>query len=131
MSHIPTRAMCWGRHIHGALGLTREDIHTILVAPPGNSYERMLDIAKVTQMLKSPSIAIVAQDDQQISKLVDDVIRVPAVEETIFSVPAILPGQLLPYYCSVEQGDINPDCQRSNIPRYAKVWNWLFPPGTH
>lgn len=131
MSHIPTRAMCWGRHIHGALGLTKEDIHTILVAPPGSSYERMLDIAKVTQMLKSPSVAIVAQDDNQISKMVDDVIRVPAVEETIFSVPAILPGQLLPYYCSVEQGDINPDCQRSNIPRYARVWNWLFPPGTH
>jgi glutamine---fructose-6-phosphate transaminase (isomerizing) len=131
MSHIPTRAMCWGRHIHGALGLTREDIHTILIAPPGNSYERMIDIAKVTQILKSPAIAIVAEDDQQISKMVDEVIRVPAVEETIFSVPAILPGQLLPYYCAIELGNINPDCQRSNIPRYARVWNWLYPPGTH
>jgi glucosamine--fructose-6-phosphate aminotransferase (isomerizing) len=131
MSHIPTRAMCWGRHIHGALGLTNEQIHTIIVAPPGNSYERMLDVAKVTQMLKSPSIAIVAEDDSQLSRMVDDVVRVPNVEETIFSVPAILPGQLLPYYCAIEQGDINPDCQRSNIPRYARVWNWLFPPGTH
>jgi glucosamine--fructose-6-phosphate aminotransferase (isomerizing) len=131
MAHIPTRAMCWGRHIHGALGLTRENIHTILIAPPGKSYARMLDIAKVTQMLKSPAIAIVAEDDDQISKMVDDVIRVPAVEETIFGIPAILPGQLLPYYCGVEQGDINPDCQRSNIPRYARVWNWLYPPGTH
>jgi glucosamine 6-phosphate synthetase-like amidotransferase/phosphosugar isomerase protein len=123
--------MCWGRHIHGALGLTDEQIHTIIVAPPGNSYERMLDVAKVTQMLKSPSIAIVAEDDDQISRMVDDVVRVPNVEETIFSIPAILPGQLLPYYCAIEQGDINPDCQRSNIPRYARVWNWLFPPGTH
>jgi glucosamine--fructose-6-phosphate aminotransferase (isomerizing) len=131
MAHIPTRAMCWGRHIHGALGLTKENIHTLLIVPPGNSYQRMLDVAKVTQMLKSPAIAIVTEDDRQISGMVDDVIRVPAVEETIFSIPAILPGQLLPYYCGVEQGDINPDCQRSNIPRYAKVWNWLFPPGTH
>jgi glucosamine--fructose-6-phosphate aminotransferase (isomerizing) len=131
MAHIPTRAMCWGRHIHGALGLTRENIHTILVAPPGSSYERMVDIARVTQMLKSPAIAIVAEDDHQIASMVDDVIRVPSVEETIFSVPAILPGQLLPYWCGVEQGDINPDCQRSNIPRHARVWNWLFPPGTH
>jgi glutamine---fructose-6-phosphate transaminase (isomerizing) len=131
MAHIPTRAMCWGRHIHGALGLTRENIHTILVAPPGSSYERMVDIAKVTQMLKSPAIAIVSEDDQLISSMVDDVIRVPNVEETIFTVPSILPGQLLPYYCAIEQGNINPDCQRSNIPRYAKVWNWLFPPGTH
>jgi glucosamine--fructose-6-phosphate aminotransferase (isomerizing) len=131
MSHIPTRSMCWGRHIHGALGLTRENIHTLLIAPAGNSYERMIDIAKVTQMLKSPAIAIVAEDDQVISKMVDDVIRVPAMEETIFGVPAMLPGQLLPYYCGVEQGNINPDCQRSNIPRYARVWNWLYPPGTH
>jgi len=131
MSHIPTRAMCWGRHIHGALGLTNEQIHTILVAPHGNSYERMLDVARVTQMLKSPCIAIVAEDDDQISKMVDDVIRVPNFEETIFSIPAILPGQLLPYYCALEQGNINPDCQRSNIPRYARVWNWLFPAGTH
>ena len=28
-------------------------------------------------------------------------------------------------------GGVNPDCQRSNIPRYARVWNWLFPPNTH
>jgi glucosamine--fructose-6-phosphate aminotransferase (isomerizing) len=131
MSHIPTRAMCWGRHIHGALGLTNEQIHTILVAPHGNSYERMQDIAKVTQILKSPAIAIVPENDDCISKMVDDVIRVPDLEETIFSIPAILPGQLLPYYCAIEQGNINPDCQRSNIPRYARVWNWLFPPGTH
>jgi hypothetical protein len=44
---------------------------------------------------------------------------------------AILPGQLLPYYCAVELGDVNPDCQRSNIPKYARVWHMLFPPGTH
>jgi glutamine---fructose-6-phosphate transaminase (isomerizing) len=131
MSHIPTNAMCWGRHIHGALGLTNEKIQTIIVAPPGQSYQRMVDIAKVTQMLKSPSIAIVSESDEEVSSRVDDVIRIPDVEETIFSLPAILPGQLLPYYCAVELGDINPDCQRSNIPRHAKVWNWLFPPGTH
>jgi glutamine---fructose-6-phosphate transaminase (isomerizing) len=131
MAHIPTRAMCWGRHIHGALGLTDEKIHTIIVAPPGEAYEHMVDIARVTQMLKSPSIAIVAEDDQRIASMVDDVVRVPNLEENVFTVPAILPGQLLPYWCAIEQGGINPDCQRSNIPRYARVWNWLFPPNTH
>ncbi len=131
MAHIPTRAMCWGRHIHGALGLTAPDIHTIIVAPPGLAYERMLDIARVTQMLKAPSTAIVAEDDHQMAGMVDNVVRVPTLEETLFTVPAILPGQLLPYWSAVEQGDINPDCQRSNIPRYARVWNWLVPPNTH
>ncbi|HVN55902.1 MAG TPA: SIS domain-containing protein [Anaerolineaceae bacterium] len=131
MAHIPTHPMCWGRHIHGALGLTNELIYTIIIAPPGEAYEHMIDIARVTQMLKSSSIAIVAEDDERIAPMVDDVIRMPKMEENIFSVPAILPGQLLPYWCAVEQGGINPDCQRSNIPRYARVWNWLFPPNTH
>jgi glucosamine--fructose-6-phosphate aminotransferase (isomerizing) len=131
MSHIPAKALCWGRHIHGAIGLSDERIHTIIVAPPGHAYERMIDVAKVTQMLKTPSIAIVADDDEQIASMVDDVIRLPKMEETLFSVLAILPGQLLPYYCAVELGDVNPDCQRSNIPKYARVWLMLFPPGTH
>ena len=43
---------------------------------------------------------------------------------------AVLPGQLLPYWCGVELG-LNPDTQRSNVPKHARVWNMLFPPGTH
>jgi hypothetical protein len=31
----------------------------------------------------------------------------------------------------VAQGDINPDTQRANIARHARVWNWLFPKDTH
>jgi glucosamine--fructose-6-phosphate aminotransferase (isomerizing) len=131
MCHIPAKAMCWGRHVHGALGLTDERLHTLMVAPPGAVYERMIDIARVTQMLKTPSIAIVTEEDEAIASRVDDVVRLPAMEETLFSVMAILPGQLLPYYCAVELGDVNPDCQRSDIPKHARVWHMLFPPGTH
>src|SRR5262245_66427370 len=61
MAHIPTRAMNPGRHIHGALGLTDERILTILVAPPGPAYADLLDIARVTQLLKSPAVAIVSE----------------------------------------------------------------------
>ncbi|HLF25314.1 MAG TPA: SIS domain-containing protein [Anaerolineae bacterium] len=131
MCHIPAKALCWGRHVHGALGLTDERIHTLIVAPPGAAYARLIEIAKVTQMLKTPSIGIVTEADEEIASRLDEVIRLPALEETLFSVLAILPGQLLPYYCAVELGDVNPDCQRSNIPKYARVWHMLFPPGTH
>jgi glucosamine 6-phosphate synthetase-like amidotransferase/phosphosugar isomerase protein len=82
-------------------------------------------------MLKTPSIAIVTEEDEEIASRVDDVVRLPAMEETLWSVMAILPGQLLPYYCAVEMGDVNPDCQRSDIPKHARVWHMLFPPGTH
>lgn len=130
MAHIPTTAMDPGRHIHGALGLTREDILTVIVAPPGPAYDDLLDIARVTQMLKTPAVAIVSDDDTEVADLADYVIRIPESDETVFAVLAVLPGQLMPYWCGVKLG-LNPDTQRSNVPRHAKVWNMLFPPGTH
>jgi len=132
MCHIPTKPMCPARHIHGALGLTDERILTILVAPKiSPAYKEMCDIARATQILKSPSIAVVSESDDELAALVDDVIRLPEDDEVLFSLLAILPGQLLPYWTAVESVNINPDCQRSNIAKYARVWRMLFPPGTH
>lgn len=132
MSHIPTKGMCAGRHLHGALGLTQPDILTILVAPLDDpAYKELRDIAQATYMLKSPSIALISEEDQQVAEQVDDVFRLPETEPNLFSILAILPGQLLAYWGAVAQGDINPDTQRANIARHAKVWNWLFPKDTH
>ena len=132
MSHIPTKGMCAGRHLHGALGLTRPDILTILVAPLDDpTYKELRDIAQATYMLKSPSIALISEDDEAIAEQVDDVFRLPETDPSLFAILAILPGQLLAYWGAVAQGDINPDTQRANIARYAKVWNWLFPKETH
>jgi len=131
MAHIPAKAMCPDRHIHGAIGLTDERIVTLLIAPHGRSYPWLRQVAQATVGLKTPSIGFVTEDDDDIARMMDYVVRLPAVDETIFTIPAAFPAQLLPYYCAVEQGNINPDCQRSNIPRYARVWMQLFPPGTH
>ncbi|MBN1265592.1 MAG: hypothetical protein JXA25_08870 [Anaerolineales bacterium] len=132
MGHIPTKGMCAGRHIHGALGLTQHDILTIIVAPVDDpNYGALRDIAQVTYMLKSPSIAIISEEDERVAEQVDDVFRLDETDPNIFPILAILPGQLLAYFSAVAQGDINPDCQRANIARHAKVWNWLFPKDTH
>jgi fructoselysine-6-P-deglycase FrlB-like protein len=130
MAHIPAKGMSPGRHIHGALGLTDEEILTVLVAPPGVCYDELESIAEVTQILKTPSVALVSEADDRIGKMVDYVIRLPVEDETLFSVLAVLPGQLIPYWCGVHLG-LNPDTQRSNVPKHARVWNMLFPAGTH
>jgi glucosamine 6-phosphate synthetase-like amidotransferase/phosphosugar isomerase protein len=132
MSHIPTKGMCPGRHIHGALGLTDHNILTIVVAPLEDvNYAALRDVAQVTSMLKSPSIGIISEEDKSVAAQVDDVFRLPESDPILFSILSILPGQLLPYFGAVARGDLNPDCQRANIPRYARVWNWLFPKDTH
>lgn len=132
MSHIPTKGMCAGRHLHGALGLTQHDILTIVIAPLEDpAYSELRDIAQVTMMLKAPSIGIISEEDEAVAEQVDDVFRLPETDPNLFAILSILPGQLLPYWGAVAQGSINPDTQRANIARHAKVWNWLFPKDTH
>lgn len=131
MCHIPGKAMCPNRHIHGVLGLTDESIVTYIIAPPSPSYPWLRQVAQATVGLKTPSVGIVTESDNDIAKMMDYVVRLPDVDENIFAVAATFPAQLIPYYCAVELGDINPDCQRSNIPKHARVWMQLFPPGTH
>ena len=131
MAHIPCKAMCPDRHIHGALGLTDERIVTALIAPPGPSYPWLKQVAQATVGLKTPSLGILTEDDREIAPMMDYVVRLPNLDENIFTVAATFVVQLIPYYCAVELGDINPDCQRANIPKHARVWMQLFPRGSH
>ncbi|MHA1683072.1 MAG: SIS domain-containing protein [Promethearchaeota archaeon] len=131
MAHNPAKAMNPTRHLHGVFGLTDENILTIIIAPP-SPYEKWLhQIAEVTTILKAPAVAIVNEEETYISDQVDYVIRLPTRSEYIFAVLAVPVLQLIPYYFAVADGSINPDCQRSNIPKHARAWNHVFPPGSH
>jgi glucosamine 6-phosphate synthetase-like amidotransferase/phosphosugar isomerase protein len=132
MSHIPAKGMCPGRHLHGALGTTTYNILTIVLAPGEDpNYSALRDVSQVTRMLKAPSIGIISGEDKVVAEEVDDVFRIPETEPILFSILAVLPGQLLPYFAGVAQGNVNPDCQRADVARHARVWHWLFPKGTH
>jgi len=131
IAHIPGKGITVARHLHGVIGLSDEEIVTVFFGSPGKSYERMIDAVKVSNLCKSPTISFVWEDDKQISKLTDDTFRIPGkIDEVISPLLFILPAQLLAYYSGVLKG-LNPDCQRSNIPRYARAWLQAFPLGTH
>jgi glucosamine 6-phosphate synthetase-like amidotransferase/phosphosugar isomerase protein len=131
MSHIPSKSMVPTRHLHGALGLTDERILTILLYPKTNAAAWFELIAKFTMHIKSPVVAILPDDEIEIAPLMDYVIRVPIDNEYLYSLYVVPIIQLLPYYFAIEQGDINPDCQRSNIPKYARAWSMVLKPGGH
>ena len=132
MSHVPAKDMTPARHIHGVLGTTAPSILTVILAPLADpNYGRLRDVAQVTRMLKAPSIAIVSDSDTAVAEEVDDVFRLPETDPVLFPLLAVLPGQLLAYWCGVAQGDVNPDCQRADHARHARVWHWLYPKGEH
>lgn len=131
MAHIPSKCMVPTRHLHGALGLTDENILTILLYPQNKSDKWYKLIARFTTTIKSPAIAIVPYGENEISDQMDWVIRVPIENEFLFALYIVPIIQLLPYYCAVEQKGINPDCQKSNIPKYARAWSSILKPGEH
>lgn len=132
MAHIPAKAMVPTRHLHGAFGLTDERIQTIILSPTGSKSLKWLEhIAQITMLLKSPSMAIIPDSEKKIAPIMDYVIRTPDLNENIWGLYVVPFIQLYPYYCAVEQGDINPDCQRSDIPKHARAWKLEFPKGSH
>lgn len=131
MASIPAKAMVPTRHLHGALGLTDERIQTIILAPETRASRWIELIAKTITMLKTPSMAIVPDKEDLISPMMDYVIRTPISNEHLFALYVVPAIQMYPYFCAVEQGDVNPDCQRSNIPKYARAWRMVLPRGSH
>jgi glucosamine--fructose-6-phosphate aminotransferase (isomerizing) len=131
MAHIPAKAMVPTRHLHGALGLTDELIQTVILAPESKAFRWIEQIATATTMLKTPSMAIVPDKEDVISPMMDYVIRTPISNEHLFALYVVPAIQMYPYYCAVEQGGINPDCQRSDIPKHARVWRMVLPRGSH
>lgn len=122
VSHVPAKDMTPGRHLHGVLGTTAPDILTVVLAALDDpAYGRLRDVAQATRMLKAPSIAILSDADKAVAKEVDDVFRLPERDAVLFPLLAVLPGQLLAYWCGVAQGDVNPDCQRADHARHARV----------
>ena len=131
MAHIPAKSMVPTRHLHGALGLTDEKILTILLYPKNKSEVWFEQIAEFTMLIKSPTIGILPDNEVKIAKMMDYVFRTPIENEHLFALYTVPIIQLFPYYCAVEQGNINPDCQRSNIPKYARAWAMILKPGGH
>ncbi|MFX0070149.1 MAG: SIS domain-containing protein [Candidatus Hermodarchaeota archaeon] len=131
IAHIPAKSMVPTRHLHGALGLTDEKILTILLYPKNNSEKWFKQIAKFTMMIKSPIVAILHNGENEMSEIMDYVVRTPIDNEHLFALYVVPIIQLIPYYCAIEQGNINPDCQKSNIPKHARAWTMILKPGEH
>nr|MDO8110479.1 SIS domain-containing protein [Candidatus Sigynarchaeota archaeon] len=131
MASMPAHPMVPTRHLHGVFGLTDEQIVTFIIAPPSPYDPWLKQIAEVTTILKAPAVALVNENETTIADQVDYVIRIPTDNEHIFGLLAVPALQLIPYYFAVADGTINPDCQRSNMPKHARAWNHVFPPGSH
>ena len=115
--------------LHGPWASIDQDTFLIVLAPRGACYDRNRDLVRAAKIYGASVLAIVDEDDKDISSLCNS-IKLPARIESISPYLNIIPLYLIAYYLSVKHGN-NPDMLRYLWPRYWEARQIIFPPGTH
>jgi glucosamine--fructose-6-phosphate aminotransferase (isomerizing) len=106
--------------LHGAwAAMTAEDL-LVLVAPPGPSRERGLDVARVAREVGTPVLAVVGEGDRALAALAAETIEIAEVPELLSPILTVVPLQLLAYHLALEAG-ANPDAMRAQEPAHARA----------
>lgn len=89
---------------HGPIALVDRHTPSVFVMPQGFIYDKVLANLEEIKARGGPVIAVAHENDRQIEKLADDVIRIPEVDDFIQPMVAAIPLQLLAYHVAVLRG---------------------------
>ncbi len=97
---------------HGPISLVREGFPVIFIAPPDDTYQRLIGNVMEFKSRGGKIISLVVEDDEKIADLSDIVIRIPQPGDkyhNIFSPITFTPAlQLLAYYAAISS-NLDPD----------------------
>ncbi len=100
ISYIHAEGYAAGEMKHGPIALITPECPTVAIAVPGGVYEKMLSNIKEVKARQGHVIAVGAAGDAEIGKYADDVIAIPPTDELFSPILAIVPLQLLSYFCA-------------------------------
>ncbi|MCE5304071.1 MAG: glutamine--fructose-6-phosphate transaminase (isomerizing) [Planctomycetaceae bacterium] len=89
---------------HGPIALVDAQTPSVFLLPHGQVYGKVISNLQEIKARGGPVIAVVCRGDDEASKLADDVIEIPAVEEFLQPVVTVIPLQLLAYHIAVARG---------------------------
>lgn len=89
---------------HGPIALIDEDMPVVFLATKDSSYEKIVSNIQEVKARKGRVIAIVTEGDKLIPGMVDFVIEVPEVHDSLTPLVSVIPLQLLSYYVAVMRG---------------------------
>jgi glucosamine--fructose-6-phosphate aminotransferase (isomerizing) len=104
ISYLHAEGICGGELKHGSLALIDENFPTVAICPSDSVYDKMLSSIQEVKARKGPVIAIATEGDEEIKKLVDDVIYIPKTLEMLTPMLSIIPLHLFAYYIAVLLG---------------------------
>jgi len=89
---------------HGPIALIDENMPVVVIAPRDSVYDKILSNIQEIKARKGNVIAIATEGDDYIKTLVDDIIYIPAANDFVLPLIAIIPLQLLAYHMAVIRG---------------------------
>ncbi len=89
---------------HGPIALVDANTPSVFLMPQGHVYDKVMANLQEIKARGGPVIAVVCEGDREASKVADDVVEVPSVEEFLQPIVSIIPLQLLAYHIAVARG---------------------------
>jgi glutamine---fructose-6-phosphate transaminase (isomerizing) len=104
ISYIHSEAMPAGELKHGTLALVTAGTPVVVALTQTAVYDKTISALQEVKARHALTVALAYDDDTEIAKHADRVIRIPRVPDLLAPVPAIVPLQLLAYHVAAARG---------------------------
>lgn len=104
ISYLHAEGYAGGELKHGPLALIDENFPTITICPSDSVYEKMISNIQEIKARNGLVIAIATEGNEEIKKIVDDVIYIPKTLEILTPLLSVIPLHLFSYYMTVLLG---------------------------
>jgi len=112
ISYVHAEGYGAGEMKHGPIALIDENFPTVAICPSDSVYDKMISNIQEIKARNGKIIAIATEGNEEIKKMVEDVIYIPKTLEILTPILSVIPLQLFAYYMSVSKG-IDPDHPRN------------------
>jgi glucosamine--fructose-6-phosphate aminotransferase (isomerizing) len=104
ISYLHSEAMPAGELKHGTLALVTRGTPVIVVLTQHSVYDKTISAVQEVKARGGRVLAVAFDDDEQIHKYADRVLRIPRADDLLGPVAAIVPLQLLAYHVARLRG---------------------------
>ena len=104
ISYIPAEGYAAGEMKHGPIALIDEYRAVVCIATQSKIYEKMVSNIQEIRARSGRVIALVSQNDNEITKYIKETISIPVVDDLFSPLLVVVPLQLLAYYIAVRRG---------------------------
>jgi glutamine---fructose-6-phosphate transaminase (isomerizing) len=108
IAYIFSEGMSAGDVKHGPIALVSEETPVVMIAVKGDNLDKTISGMMEINARKGRIIVVTNVDDERITRIAEDVIRIPETRESLSPLLTVIPLQLLAYYIAVElQRDVD------------------------